>query len=74
MNVKIWLFFTLFVGMFLVVHGIYEEKFQALKRNVKIEYRFVPRTFYEEQLMDANGSLSDKFKNIFAEDDPSIRG
>ena len=74
MNVKIWLFFTLFVGMFLVIHGIYEEKFQALKRNVKVEYRFVPRTFYEEQLMDANGSLSDKFKNIFSEDDPSIRG
>jgi hypothetical protein len=60
--------------MFLVIHGIYEEKFQALKRNVKVEYRFVPRTFYEEQLMDANGSLSDKFKNIFSEDDPSIRG
>ena len=62
---KAWLIFSMFVAMFLIVHGIYEEKFRALQRNVKIEYRFVPRTFYEEQLSNAEGSLSDKFKNMF---------
>jgi hypothetical protein len=62
---KTWLIFGLFVGLLLVLHGIYEEKLEAQKRNVKVEYRFVPRTFYEEQLMNAENSLSDKFKNMF---------
>ena len=69
---KAWLIFTLFVSMFLIVRGIYEEKYQALRKNVKVEYRFVPRTFYEEQLSNTEGSLADKFKNIFAGVDPKI--
>jgi hypothetical protein len=67
---RTWLIFALFVGMLLVVHGIYEEKLQATKRNVRVEYRFVPRTFYEEQLANAEGSLSTKFKNMFEGSDP----
>lgn len=64
----------LFVGMFLVIHGIYEEKFAALKREgVRVEYRFIPRTYYEEQLMNAEGSLATKFKSMFEGEDPGLR-
>lgn len=63
--IKTWLIFALFVGMLLIVHGIYEEKMQALQRNVKVEYRFIPRTYYEEQLMNAEGTLSNTFRSMF---------
>ena len=69
---KTWLIFIMFVGMLLIVHGIYEEKLAAFQKNVKIEYRFVPRTYYEEQLMNAEGTLSDKFKSMFEGVDPVI--
>ena len=62
--------FALFVGMFLVVHGIYEEKLRAVRRNVRVEYRFVPRTFYEEQLANMEGSLGTKFRSMFEGVDP----
>jgi len=56
--------FILFVGVFLIVHGVYEEKFRSLEDNVRVEYRFLPRTYYEEQL--ANTDVSGKFKNMFS--------
>lgn len=55
--------FLLFVGVFLIVHGIYEERFRAVKDNVRVEYRFIPRTFYEEQLAETD--VQGKFKNMF---------
>jgi hypothetical protein len=67
---KLWIVLLLFIGMFLIVHGIYEEKLQAVKRSVKVEYRFIPRTYYEEQLMNAEGSLATKFKSMFEGADP----
>jgi hypothetical protein len=60
----------MFIGMFLLVHGIYEEKLAAVNRNVRVEYRFVPRTYYEEQLINAEGTLSRKFKGMFQDEDP----
>ena len=68
--IKTWLIFALFVGMLLVVHGIYDEKLRAAQRNVRVEYRFIPRTYYEEQLANAEGTLSDKFKSMFEGVDP----
>jgi hypothetical protein len=47
----------LFAGMFLVVHGIYEEKLKIAEQNTRIEYKFIPRTYYEEQLGDSELSL-----------------
>jgi hypothetical protein len=55
-----------FFGIILVVHGIYEEKFQKIKNNVKIQYRFVPRSYYDEQVFSSQ--FSSKFSNIFDED------
>lgn len=53
----------LFVGMILVMHGVYEERLSIATRDVKIEYRFVPRTYYEEQL--AGNDLSPSIKTLF---------
>eukprot|EP00798_Chlamydomonas_sp_ICE-L_P017300 gene17300-23609_t len=61
---------TLFVGMALIIHGIYEEKFQEMNKNVRVEYRFLPRTLYEEQLSKQDSALTAKFKNMFQEDSP----
>jgi len=55
-----------FFGIILIIHGIYEEKFKKIKDNVKIQYRFVPRSYYDEQIF--SNQFSSKFSNIFDED------
>lgn len=59
--------FFMFLGILLVVHNIYEEKYEKLKKNVRIEYRFIPRTYYEEQIT-ANPEIAARFKNMFEKD------
>ena len=53
----------LFLGIIMIIHGIYSEKYKTLEKNKKIEYRFIPRTLYEEQIFDSQ--FDSKFKNIF---------
>ena len=55
--------FMSFIGILLIIHAIYEQKYQALKNNTRVEYRFIPRTYYEEQL--GNDTVSADFKNMF---------
>lgn len=55
----------LFLGAFLVVHSVYEMRYRELKSQTKIEYRFVPRTYYEEQL-GTTDLLGSTFKSMFA--------
>jgi hypothetical protein len=52
----------------MVVHGVYDERFRALKDNVRVEYRFVPRTYYEEQM--SNGDVGGTFKDMFEKGSP----
>lgn len=51
---KTLIFLFLFVGMFMVVHGIYEEKLEKMKKDVRVKYKFIPRTYYDEFLMNDN--------------------
>jgi hypothetical protein len=51
------------VGVFMVMHGIYQQKYNALQENRRIEYRFLPRTYYEEQINDTD--VASKFKSMF---------
>lgn len=51
---KTIIFLFLFVGMFMIVHGIYEEKMDKLKKDVRVKYKFIPRTYYDEFLMNDN--------------------
>ena len=62
------IFFLFFVGFILVIHGIYEQKYNELKEKKRIEYRFIPRTYYEEQL--GNSTVSANFKNMFNKESP----
>lgn len=53
---KVLIVFMLFVGLFLVVTGVYEQKLEEAREERKIEYRFIPRTLYEEQLPGNDGA------------------
>jgi hypothetical protein len=61
--------FLLFVGVLLIINGIYEQKYQSLKKNVRVEYRFIPRTYYEEQLAE-NANVTANFANLWAKESP----
>ena len=69
--------FILFLGMFLILQGYYEQKLQAKESasNTNTEVKFIPRTLYEEQLSD-DKKLAQQFKSMF--DDistwPTVRG
>ena len=43
----------MFVGLAMVMHSIYEEKLRRAKRHARVEYRFIPRTLYDEQTLHA---------------------
>ena len=58
--------FTLFIGLIFVIHGIYKQKYDSLEKNVRVEYRFIPRTYFEEQLRDPQ--VSANFKTMFDKD------
>jgi hypothetical protein len=55
--------FFLFVGMFLIMQGVFEEKIKAVEQNKKVEVKFIPRTYYEEQTLqqDVMGKVSPMF-------------
>lgn len=63
------LIFLLFIGIFMMVTAVYEEKLADAKKQVKIEYKFVPRTFYEEQLGESS-NLMEKVGDIFSKESP----
>ena len=63
---KLIILLTLFFGIILVIHGIYEEKIKALEKEVKVEYRFIPRSYYDEQIF--SNEFSSKFSNLFDEE------
>lgn len=60
--------FLFCLGVFFIIHSIYEQKYQALKKNVHVEYRFIPRTYYEEQLNST--PVSSMYKNMFDKESP----
>lgn len=60
--------FLFFIGIFMICHVIYEQKYDSLKSNTRVEYRFIPRTYYEEQL--SNNDVSGKMANMFNKSEP----
>jgi len=61
--------FIFFVGIIMIMHGIYQQKIKVAQDNVKIEYRFIPRTYYDEQLSSAS-TVTSNFKNMFNKESP----
>lgn len=64
--------FLFFFGAFLVMNGIFKQKTMDVERTTRVEYRFIPRTLYEEQ-MDSTG-VSSNLRPMFENADPSIGG
>jgi len=62
----------LFIGMFMIVHGIYQEKFDTLKKDVRVKYKFIPRTYYDEMLTN-NLYTSQVAKVMFDDQKPDSR-
>lgn len=60
--------FLIFIGSFLIIMGIYEEKLRIAESSKKIEYKFIPRTYYEEQL--SNDDVSLNFADMFNKNSP----
>ncbi len=60
--------FVLFLGMFLVVQGYYQQKLEAHKNTAKAEtqIKFIPRSTYEDQLSN-DQKVSQQFKSMFDE-------
>ena len=65
---KAFVLFFFVLGLFLIMHGMYEEKIKAMEKDKKIEYRFIPRTYLEEQLADTN--VSGKMASMFTKESP----
>lgn len=65
---KPFIMFFAVIGVFFIMHGIYEQKLKAIEKNKRIEYRFIPRTYLEEQLED--GNVSGKMANMFSKESP----
>jgi hypothetical protein len=65
---KSYLILLLFIGMFLILSGVYEQKLANVKKLVRTEYKFVPRTLYDEVL--SNNDVQGLFKNHFNSPDP----
>jgi len=58
-----------FVAIILIIIGVYEQKLAVAENNKKIEYRFIPRTYYEEQI-GRTGDVTDKMANMFNKESP----
>ena len=63
---------VLIVGIVFITVGYMDNKVQNLKSEKKIEYRFVPRSIYDEQIKPTN--LNDTFSTMFSAIDPIFEG
>jgi hypothetical protein len=63
---------TLFAGLAMVIHSVYEEKLTRVQKQVRVEYRFLPRTLYEEQM--AHTDVLGNFKGMFDKSTPWYGG
>lgn len=57
------IFLFLFIGIIMVIDGIYKDEIQKLRKKKQIEYRYVPRDMYEDMLYSQH--TTPKYENIF---------
>ena len=58
-----FLLLALFAGILMVVHGVYEEKYQKLRKKKKVVYKFIPRSSYDEMVHASN--FGSKFDTVW---------
>lgn len=56
------------IGVIMITVGYMDNKVKEVKQERKIEYRFVPRTIYDDQIKPVN--LNDTFSAMFSNIDP----
>jgi hypothetical protein len=56
MNIIIFVF--MFVSMFFIVSGIYEEKIHKLKKKTKVKYEYIPAPTFDSMLKESNEIIS----------------
>lgn len=61
---------VIFVGAFFIITGVYEQKLKIAQSKKDIEYKFIPRTYYDEQLN--SNSIMDKLGSVFKNDSPWV--
>ena len=64
--------FLLFAGVLLVMHAVYAQKVAAAESKTRVTYKFIPRTYLEEQL-SGNAEVSSKLKGLFKDPWPGVR-
>lgn len=70
MNLKIFLPLLLFFGIILVITEIVRIQAGLVEKKPKIIYRYIPRTFDEEQ--EDPISISDIFETLFSQPSPWV--
>ena len=63
---------VLIIGIVCVTVGYMDNKVKQTKTEKKIEYLFVPRSIYDEQIKPTD--LNDTFSTMFADIDPIFEG
>ena len=66
--------FLLFVGMFLVVQGYYQQASMKQCPAPKVQVKYIPRSLYDEQLSEP--TVAKHFQSMFdsVQPWPSVRG
>ena len=64
---KIIILFILLIGIILLVSGYLELYFKSKELKTEIEYRFIPRTVYDQ--LETN-NLEEQFSYMFNANDP----
>jgi len=62
--------FLLFLGMILIIKGYYSKKYKKLAQP-KVIIKYVPRSYYEEQLSDKE-KLNEFYKGMFEDTLPNM--
>ena len=50
---RVHIFLILILGIFLTMHGIYEEKVYHLKKQVKVVHKYIPRDSFDQMVVDS---------------------
>lgn len=64
-TVSITLFF---MGILMIVIGYYQNKLKRVSKKEKIKYKFIPRSYYDEQL--SNDTTESHFSSLFDSNSP----
>ena len=67
----IFIMFLLFLGILLITIGIMKNNNSVQCPTAQIIYRYIPRSFEEEQ--EEPVSVSDIFKSMFVNEDPWVK-